>query len=168
MDLHDLYQSSINNYNGSSRGAREALGQEQAYYEPEILMTGQVWINSGRQPWPLLSKPIAPPKIIAPTLDAQGMAERVAQRVRPLASLEGIYVRAKPWGFECWLVANRSTEAERFHLYDLEWQLMEQAPDFGFKFHLIDRQDRPAAEVITLEPLEPFDAIIVLYKDRHA
>lgn len=161
MAIHDLYQSSIGDYNTSSRGAREALSPEQAYYEPEVLMTGQVWVNSGRQAWPLLPQPTAPPRIVAPTLDAQTVAEMVTQLVRHLASLESVYVEVKPWGFECWLISNHSTEDERFRLYDLEWELMELTPDIGFKFHLVDRQGRPLTEVLTLER---FDAVVVLHK----
>jgi len=165
MAVHDLYQSSTGSYNSSSRGAREALNPAQAYYEPEVLMTGQVWINSGRQAWPLPPRSVAPPRIVAPTLDAQMVVERVAQRVGHLASLESIYVKAKLWGFECWLISNRSTQDERFRLYDLEWQLMELVPDVGFKFHLVDRQGRPLTQVLTLER---FDAVIVLREVQDA
>ncbi len=165
MAIHDLYRSSIGNYNTSSRSAREALSPEQVYYEPEVLMTGQVWVNSGREEWLLPPRSVAPPRIIAPTLDAQTVAERVAQRVRHLASLESVYVKARLWGFECWFISSHSTEDERFRLYDLEWELMELIPAFGFKFHLVDRQGRPLAEVLTLEP---FDAVVVLRKTHDA
>jgi hypothetical protein len=174
MAVHDLYQSSTSSYNSSLRGAREALDPAQAYYEPEALMTGQVWVNSGRQPWSLPPRSVAPPRIVAPTpaerdanaaLDAQMVVERMAHRVGHLASLESIYVKTQPWGFECWLISNRSTENERFRLYDLEWQLMELVPDVGFKFHLVDRQGRPLTQVLTLEP---FDAVIVLRKIQDA
>jgi len=161
MAIPDLYQSSVGSYNTSSRSARQILREEQTYYEPEVLMTGQVWVDSGRQARPLLSQPMAPPRITAPTLDAQEVAERLAQQVRQLSSLESIYVRVKPWGFECWFVANHSTEDERFRLYDLEWQLMELTPDVGFKFHLVDRQGRLLTEVVTLEP---YDAAVILRK----
>jgi hypothetical protein len=161
MAIHDLYQSSTGIYNTSSRSACHILREEQTYYEPEVLMTGQVWVDSGRQARPLLSQPMAPPRITAPTLDAQEVAERLAQRVRQLSSLESIYVRVEPWGFECWFVTNYSTEDERFRLYDLEWQLMELTPDVGFKFHLVDRQGRLLTEVVTLEP---FDAAVILRK----
>jgi len=97
--------------------------------------------------------------------NAQTMAERVAQRVRRLTTLESVHVRARPWGFECWLIANHSTEEERFRLYDLEWQLMELTPDVGFKFHLADRRGCPLAQVLTLEP---FDATIILRKAQDA
>ncbi len=165
MAIHDLYQSSLGSYNTSSRSARHVLREEQTYYEPEVLMMGQVWVDSGRQARPLLSRPVAPPSIVAPTIDAAAVAERLAKRVGQLTSLESIYVRVKPWGFECWLVANHSTEDERFRLYDLEWQLMELTPDVGFKFHLVDRQGRPLAEVVTLEP---FDAAVVLRRTEDA
>ena len=96
---------------------------------------------------------------------AQVVTERVAQQMRHLASLESVYVKVKPWGFECWLISNHSTEQERFHLYDLEWQLMELAPDDGFKFHLVDRRGRPLSHVLTQEP---FDAAITLRKAQDA
>lgn len=165
MAIYDLYQSSISSCNSSSRDAREALAQEETYYEPEVLMTGQVWVNSGRQAWPLPPRSMAPPKIVAPTMDAQVVAERVARRIRHLASLESVYVKVKPWGFECWLISNHSTQDERFQLYDLEWQLMELTPDIGFKFHLVDRQGRPLEQVLTMEP---FDAVIALQKTQDA
>jgi len=161
MAIQDLYQSSVGNYNTSSRSAGHVLREEQTYYEPEVLMTGQVWVDSGRQARPLLSQPMAPPRITVPTLDAQEVAGRLAHRVRQLTSLESIYVRVKPWGFECWLVANHSAEDDRFRLYDLEWQLMELTPDVGFKFHLVDRQGRLLTEVVTLEP---YDATVILRK----
>ena len=165
MTLHDRYRSSIGSHNSSSRGAREALTQEEAYYEPKTLMTGQVWVNSGRQAWPLPPRSTAPPTVVAPTLGVHAVAQRMAQQVRHLASLESVYVKTKPWGFECWLISNHSTEDERFRLYDLEWQMMELTPDVGFKFHLVDRQGRPLAHVLTMEP---FDAVIVLRKTQDA
>ncbi len=165
MAIQDLYRSSIGNYNASSSALHAVLNREQAYYEPEALMTGQVWVDSGRQarllpPWLTI-----PPRMVTPALNAQGVAERIAQRIRPLASLESVYVKAKPWGFQCWLVANHSTEEERFRLYDLEWDMMGLSPNVGFKFHLVDRQDRPLAEVVTLEPS---DAAVVLSKTYYA
>jgi len=79
---------------------------------------------------------------------SQAVAERVARLATSVPSLETVYVWARPWGFECWLVANQSTEEERFHLYDVEWEFMELFPDWGFKFNLVDREDRPLSEVM--------------------
>ena len=88
------------------------------------------------------------------TTDAQAVAERIARLTVPVSSLETVYVWARPWGFECWLIANRSTGEERFHLYDAEWELMEQSPDWGFKFTLVDREDRPLPEVVSVEEVD--------------
>ena len=165
MSIHDLYRSSIGSQNASSPGVRETLSPEQAYYAPEVLMTGQVCVNSGREARPLLPQSPAPPRITASALDAQELAERVAQRARHVASLESVYIKGRPWGFECWLISNHSTEDERFCLYDLEWQLMELVHDVGFKFHLIDRHGQPLEQVLTLEPP---DAIVGLRKKRDA
>ena len=101
------------------------------------------------------------PTTITPPLDAPAVAEKVVRYARQIGSLEAVYVRAKQWGFECWLVANNSSEDERFRLYDFEWQIMESAPDNGFKFHLIDRQSRPLSEIASLEP---FDAMVPLQR----
>ncbi len=160
MTAYDLYQSSKGSFNASSsRAFYVGVKEEQSYYEPQVLMTGQIWIDSSRQPRPLISLPSSPPAVIAPILNAQLVAAQVAPRIQHLASIEAVYVKTKPWGFEYWLVANGSTEEIRFSLYDIEWQLMELNPEVGFKFHLVDRQGRALAEVVTLEP---FDAMVVL------
>jgi prevent-host-death family protein len=91
--------------------------------------------------------------------EAQSIAQRVARLVASIPSLEAVYVRARPWGLECWLVANQSTEEERFRLYDLEWDFMEQSPNLGFKFNLVDREGRPLSEVMSVED---FDAVTQL------
>jgi prevent-host-death family protein len=88
--------------------------------------------------------------------EAQNIAQRVARLVVSIPYLEAVYVRARPWGFECWLVANQSTEEERFRLYDLEWDFMEQFPDLGFKFNLVDREGKPLSEVMSVEDFDAF------------
>ena len=95
----------------------------------------------------------------------QSVAQRVARLVVSIPSLEAVYVWARPWGFECWLVANQSTEEERFRLYDLEWDFMEQFPDLGFKFNLIDREGKPLSEVMSVEG---FDAVTQLSETTNA
>ena len=114
-------------------------------------------VNS--RPIRLLHRFATRPRIGAPILNASSVADRIAQQMRVLNTMEAVYVKAKPWGFECWLVANQSTEEERFRLYDLEWQLMGATPEKGFKFHLIDRQGQSLEQVLTLEP---YDAASVL------
>ena len=70
------------------------------------------------------------------------LAETVTRRVQSVQAAESVYVKTRSWGFECWMVVNGSTEEERFRLYDIQWELMEQHPEIGFKFHLIDRRDQ--------------------------
>lgn len=106
-----------------------------------------------------------PPKVASRVLDAQTIAQRVARLVVSIPSLEAVYVRARPWGFECWLVANQSTEEERFRLYDLEWDFMEQFPDLGFKFNLVDREGKPLSEVMSVED---FDVVTQLIETSNA
>ncbi len=86
-------------------------------------------------------------------------------KVVSIPSLEAVYVWARPWGFECWLAANQSTEEERFRLYDLEWDFMEQFPDLGFKFNLVDREGKPLSEVMSVEG---FDVVTQLSESPNA
>jgi len=91
-----------------------------------------------------------PPEVVPQVLDAQAVTQLIAHVVVPIPSLEAVYVWTRPWGFECWLVANQSTEEERFRLYDVEWVLMERFPDLGFKFNLVDREGSPLPEVMSV------------------
>jgi len=109
--------------------------------------------------------PVDEEEVVSRVPDAQTIARRVARLVISIPSLEAVYVRARPWGFECWLVANQSTEEERFRLYDLEWDFMEQFPDLGFKFNLVDREGKPLSEVMSVED---FDAAAQLSETSNA
>ncbi len=109
--------------------------------------------------------PVDEEEVVSRVPDAQTVAQRVARLVVSIPSLEAVYVRARPWGFECWLVANQSTEEERFRLYDLEWDFMEQFPDLGFKFNLVDREGKPLSEVMSVED---FDAVTQLSETSNA
>jgi len=95
----------------------------------------------------------------------QSVAKRVARLVVSIPSLEAVGVWARPWGFECWLVANQSTEEERFRLYDLEWDFMEQFPELGFKFNLVDREGKTLSEAMSVEG---FDAVTQLSETTDA
>jgi len=93
-------------------------------------------------------------QVMPQAADAQAVAERITRLATSSPALETAYVWIRPWGFECWLVANQSTEEERFHLYDVEWELMEQFPDWGFKFNLVDREDKPLSEAMSVEGVD--------------
>jgi prevent-host-death family protein len=103
---------------------------------------------------------LSTPSQVAPkVLDAQTVAQQIAHLVASIPSLEAVYVWTRSWGFECWLVANQSTEGERFRLYDVEWILMERFPGPGFKFNLVDREGRPLSKVMSVAG---FDAAVQL------
>lgn len=148
------YPSSTEACSSSAHTIRESLTPEETYIEPKVLMTGAVLVYSSRQPWVLSNRPAVSPRVTAPILDAITLAESVAQHIRSIKSAEAVYVKARPWGFEYWIVVNDSSEEERFRLYDIEWDLMEQNPAVGFKFHLVDRQNQPLADVMTLEAVD--------------
>ena len=103
--------------------------------------------------------------VVSRVPDAQTVAQRIARLLVSIPSLEAVYVWARPWGFECWLVANQSTEEERFRLYDLEWDFMGQFHDLGFKFNLVDREGKPLSEVMSVEG---FDAVTQLSETTNA
>jgi len=109
--------------------------------------------------------PVDEEEVVSRVPNAQTIAQRVARLVVSIPSLEAVYVWARPWGYECWLVANQSTEEERFRLYDLEWDFMEQFPDLGFKFNLVDREGKPLSEVMSVED---FDAVTQLSETSNA
>ena len=109
--------------------------------------------------------PVNEEEAVSRVPNAQTIAQRVARLVVSISSLEAVYVWARPWGFECWLVANQSTEEERFRLYDLEWDFMEQFPDLGFKFNLVDREGKPLSEAMSVEG---FDAVTQLSETTDA
>lgn len=90
---------------------------------------------------------------------------RFIHLVVSIPSLEAVYMWARPWGFEYWLTANQSTEEERFRLYDLEWDFMEQSPNLGFKSNLVDREGKPLSEVMSVEG---FDAVAQLSETTNA
>lgn len=148
------YPSSTESYSSSAHTIRESLAPEETYIEPKVLMTGAVLVYSGRQPWVLSNRPAMPPRVTTPILDAITLAETAARRIRSIRSAEAVYVKAQPWGFEYWIVVNDSSEDERFRLYDIEWELMELYPAVGSKFHLVDRQGQPLADVLTLEAVD--------------
>jgi hypothetical protein len=47
---------------------------------------------------------------------------------------------------------NHSTSEDRRYLYDIEWQLMREFSDLDFSFHLIEREDVPLDDLLTLDP----------------
>lgn len=79
---------------------------------------------------------------------AQALAEAIAGQMQVAGSVEGIYVEGVESGFQCWVVANHSTQEERYVVYDAEMRLLQQFPSL-LGFHLVDREGRPRDEVIT-------------------
>jgi hypothetical protein len=82
--------------------------------------------------------------------NTQALAEAIASEMQTVRSVEGVYVVGLESGFQCWIVANHSTQEERYSVYDAEMGLLQQFPSL-LSFHLVDREGRPRNEVITLE-----------------
>jgi len=148
------YPASTKTYSSSAHNLRASLAPGETYIEPKVLMTGAVLVYSGRQPWVLSNRPAVPPLVTVPLPNAITLAETVAHQIRSVKSAEAVYVKVRQWGFEYWIVVNGSNEDERFRLYDIEWELMEQNPTVGSKFHVVDRQNQPLTDVLTLETVD--------------
>ena len=73
------------------------------------------------------------------------------QLLLPLQTSEAIYADWQPDGFTVWIVANHTTVADREQIYTQEWALMQQFPYLGFDFHLVDRSQSDAAQLINLD-----------------
>ena len=87
---------------------------------------------------------------------AQTIAENIARCADSVPSFESVHVNTTAWGFECRTIVHNSTEEDRFRLYDIEWTLMQEMPDVGFRFNVIDRENMPLEDVVTLEPADGF------------
>ena len=85
--------------------------------------------------------------------EAQGLANRIAQQLAAIPSMEKVYVRPRTWGAECWIIAQGSTQTERFEVYEQQWAIMEQEPNITFKFHLVERHDAELSELLTTEQM---------------
>jgi hypothetical protein len=83
---------------------------------------------------------------------ARSVAESIAGQLGTVPSMERVHVVTIPGGFECWVVGNQTTQEQRFALYDVQWRTMELWPSAGFEFHLVDREDHPLSDLLTLEP----------------
>jgi hypothetical protein len=67
-------------------------------------------------------------------------------------SVEKLMARTHDWGLRIWIIVNNSTEDVRYQIYDKEWELMQRFPGLGVTFDLIDREDRPLEQLVTLGP----------------
>ena len=69
-----------------------------------------------------------------------------------IPSVEKLMARTQNWGLRIWLIVNNSTEDVRYQIYDKEWKLMQRFPGLGVTFDLIDRENRPLEQLMTLGP----------------
>jgi hypothetical protein len=154
------YQSStsIGTHNTISSPMRSKVVLEPAntYLTPALPMS--IWVQSSRKGH-LLSSQIATPRVVSPTLDADAIARQLTQAAQDISSVEQVMVKWQDWGFECWFIVNQSTEDERFTLYDVQWKLMESFANVGFKFYVIERENRLLTEIFTVTT---FDAVRIL------
>ncbi len=71
-----------------------------------------------------------------------------------IPAVEKLLARAQDWGLMIWVIVNNSTEDTRYQIYDKEWELMQRFSGLGVNFHVIDRQDRPLEQLITLQDID--------------
>jgi hypothetical protein len=71
-----------------------------------------------------------------------------------IPSVEKLMARTHDKGLRIWIIVNNSTEDIRYQIYDKEWQLMQRFPGLGVAFDLIDREDRPLEQLVTLQDVD--------------
>jgi len=93
--------------------------------------------------WPQIKTPLDP-------------VAQLYQLLLPLESVEALYADWHPDGFDVWIIANNTTEADRDQIYDQEWSLMQQFPGLGVNFYLVDRSEVDPAAMINLDDADFF------------
>jgi hypothetical protein len=76
------------------------------------------------------------------------------QMLEGLPTVETLLVRVQDWGLRVWTIVNNSSEEIRCQIYNKEWELMQRFPGLGVTFELIDREDRPLEQLVTLEDID--------------
>ena len=71
-----------------------------------------------------------------------------------IPSVEKLMARTHDWGLRIWIIVNNSTEDVRYQIYDKEWELMQRFPGLGVTFDLIDRENRPLEQLVTLQGVD--------------
>jgi len=71
-----------------------------------------------------------------------------------IPTVEKLMARAHDWGLRMWIIVNNSTEDIRYQIYDKEWEVMQRFPGLGVTFELIDREDRPLEQLVTLQDID--------------
>jgi hypothetical protein len=74
----------------------------------------------------------------------------------PLEKVVALYANRHSDGFDVWVVADDTTVTDREQIYDQEWALMQQFPDLGFDFRLVDRAQSAPTEMVNLDSVDIF------------
>ena len=67
-----------------------------------------------------------------------------------LPFVEALYADRQEGGFEIWLITEKTTAEDRERIYTVEALVMQQF-DVGLDVRIIERDDRPLPEVISLD-----------------
>ena len=71
-----------------------------------------------------------------------------------IPTVEKLVARAQDWGLTIWTIVNNSTKDVRYQIYDKEWELMQRFPGLGVSFNLIEREDQPLEQLVTLRDID--------------
>jgi hypothetical protein len=71
-----------------------------------------------------------------------------------IPTVEKLLAREQDWGLRIWIIVKNSTEDIRYQIYDKEWELMQRFPGLGVNFTLIDREDQPLEQLVTLQDID--------------
>jgi hypothetical protein len=56
--------------------------------------------------------------------------------------------------YSIWTVVDEPSADVRAKIYEKEWQLMEQYPQFGFSFHILEREGEELGNLVSLDDFE--------------
>lgn len=72
-----------------------------------------------------------------------------ANGILPLGLVERVICEKLDNRLRVWSIVNNSSEAQRYAIYDKQWETMQEYPGSIVDFRILDRQDRPLSELIT-------------------
>lgn len=75
--------------------------------------------------------------------DSPFLVLELASKVFSLESVEKVAYERTDEGLRVWTIANNASEAQRYAIYDKQWEAMQDNSNLLVDFQLLDRRDRP-------------------------
>lgn len=85
-----------------------------------------------------------------PLVRAQEIAFAFREMLRNIRGVEAVLVDRAAEGFSVVVIVNDVARDHRQEIYRCEWELMQQCPDVGIDFRVVDRRNRSLSNFITM------------------